>query len=421
MGKKILDSKALYIILSVILAVFLWFYVTSLDGNEDTASIRNIPVTFTGVDTLEERGLMIVSETPTASVTVKAAPLVLAKLTDKTVSLVVDVSRITEASEYTLAYTVVLPNDVNPSQVSFVNGETGNVTFTVARYTSHEVEVRGVYAGTTAEGFLAGNNNEFMFSPGTITVSGQADLVNQVAYAQVTVTGEELTESIAEELPFELIGVSGDVLSDLDVTCSVDAVYTYFPILATAEIPLKINFVAGGGLSESRMRCTLSTNSITVAGSAAAVEAIREEGAITLATLNLADVRDGDVFTYPIPLTDELTNISGVTEVTATISVNSTLSVKQFEVSNISYIGLPDEWKAEIITQVLSVEVRGSASLVSELTEENIRVVADLSEVNMAPGQYTVPATVYLDSVGTVDQIGVVGTDYKIVVTLSRS
>ena len=46
MGKKILDSKILYILISVILSVSLWFYVISLDGNEDEKTIRNIPITF---------------------------------------------------------------------------------------------------------------------------------------------------------------------------------------------------------------------------------------------------------------------------------------------------------------------------------------------------------------------------------------
>lgn len=420
MGKKILDSKLLYALLSIVLAFGLWLYVTSLDGNEQEKPIYNIPVTFVGVDTLEERGLMIVGTLPTASVRVSAAPLVLANLTDKTIQLVVDVSKISEASEYRMAYTVVLPDDVNENQVTFISGGTGNVSFTVARYTSREVEVRGQFVGSAAEGYLPGGRSDFLFSPGKITISGQSELVNQVAYALVTVDGADLTESISGEYPFELIGASGDPLEDLNVTCSVETVYTTFPIMATAEIPLKVNFITGGGVDESKVDCRLSTDSITVAGTTAAVAAIREAGAIPLATLNLANVRDGDVYTWTIPLTDELTNISGVTEVTGTISLSKSLVTKQFETTNINYTGLAEGWKATIVTKVLSVEVRGSEALVEELTEDNLRVTADLSDINLAPGQYSVPATVYIDSVGTADQIGVMGIDYKVVVSLSR-
>ena len=48
MGKKILDSKILYAFLAIVIAIFLWFYVMSIDGNVMPNSIHNIPVTFVG-------------------------------------------------------------------------------------------------------------------------------------------------------------------------------------------------------------------------------------------------------------------------------------------------------------------------------------------------------------------------------------
>ena len=44
--------------------------------------------------------------------------------------------------------------------------------------------------------------------------------------------------------------------------------------------------------------------------------------------------------------------------------------------------------------------------LLDELTEESIRVVADLKDINQAAGKYTVPATIYLDSAGTLSDVG---------------
>lgn len=420
MGKKILESKILYALLSIVLAFGIWIYVTSLEGNEKSETFRNITVTFSGVDTLEARGLMIVGETPMASVTVSAAPTVLAALFEEPITLVVDVSRITEAAEYTMAYTAILPNSVSSSQVTFESGQTGNVRFTVARYLSREVEVQGQFTGSAAEGYLAGSNDDFLFSPDTVTISGQADLVNQVHHILVTVDGEDLTESINGEYSFELIGASGDPLENLNVTCSVETIYATFPILATAEIPLEVSFITGGGVDAEHVDYKLSTDKIIVAGSEADVAAIKEAGAIQLTTLNLANIRDGDVITCAIPLTDELTNLSGVTEVTITISLSKSLEIQQFEVTNINCTGLDDGWEATIVTQALSVEVRGTAALLEELTADNIWATADLSGVNLTSGQQSVPVNVYINSVGTADQIGVLGTDYKIVINLSK-
>ena len=421
MGKKILDSKALYVVLSIAIAVVMWFYVTSMDGNQASKSIRNITITFSGEEQLESNGLMIAGDAPSANITVKAKPAVLAQLTDKTVELVVDVATIERAGDYTLAYTVKLPSNISASQVQIINEGTGNVSFTVAEYRQREIELRGKFEGTTAEGYLAGDQEDFVFSPNKITISGQAELVNQVSYAEVVVTGENLSENVRGDFPYRFIGASGDVIDNLDVECSVATVHTTFPILATADIPLKVDLVEGGGVSLDQVTCTLSQESLTVAGSKTAVEAIQSEGSIVLGTIDLGTVHDGDVITFDIALTDELTNISGVTQVTATLDLDDSLKSKTVEVTNIDCISPPDGWAAKALTQMVEVEVRGSQELLDAVTPDKIRVVADLKDINQAAGQYTVTANVYLDSVGTRDQIDVVGRDYKIVVSLYRA
>lgn len=421
MGKKILDSKALYVVLSIAIAVVMWFYVTSMDGNQASKSIRNITITFSGEEQLESNGLMIAGDAPSANITVKAKPAVLAQLTDKTVELVVDVATIERAGDYTLAYTVKLPSNISASQVQIINEGTGNVSFAVAEYRQREIELRGKFEGTTAEGYLAGDQEDFVFSPNKITISGQAELVNQVSYAEVVVTGENLSENVRGDFPYRFIGASGDVIDNLDVECSVATVHTTFPILATADIPLKVELVAGGGVSLDQVTCTLSQESLTVAGSKTAVEAIQSEGSIVLGTIDLGTVHDGDVITFDIALTDELTNISGVTQVTATLDLDDSLKSKTVEVTNIDCISPPDGWAAKALTQMVEVEVRGSQELLDAVTPDKIRVVADLKDINQAAGQYTVTANVYLDSVGTRDQIDVVGRDYKIVVSLYRA
>lgn len=419
MAKKILDSKALYIFLSLVLAIALWFYVTSQDGNQSTKPIHNIPITFSGLDILEERGLMIIGTTPTASVEVRATPTVLAKLDEKTVSLTVDVSQITEASQYTMAYNASLPADIPQDKAEFVSGATGNVSFTVARYSSRSVEIRGRFAGTVAEGFLAGDSDEFIFAPKTVKISGQSDLVNQVAYVLVTVDGEGLKETVSGAFPYQLIGVNGEPLDGLEVTCSEETIYVTYPILATAEVELKISFVTGGGLSESDLRYTLSTDHITVAGAPEDIAALGDEP-IVLGTVNLASVHDGDELRFDIPLADELRNLSGITEVTTTLDVVPELMMESFEAENISCINVPEGWRAAVVTRVLAVTVRGRAELLDQLSAENIRVVADLKDVNAAAGRVTVAAKIYLDSAGTADQVGVMGTDYKVVIDLAK-
>lgn len=419
MGKKILDSKVLYIVLSVIMSIALWFYVTSLDDNLSTKTIKNIPVSFTGVDILEERNLMITSSTPTASVEVRATPIILSKLNDENIRLTVNVSQITEASEYTLAYTASLPSGVSQSDVEFVSGQTGNVTFTVSRFISRDVEIRGKFVGTVGENSLPGGEEEFIFAPKKITVSGQANLVNQVDHALVIIDGDRLTAPVNGEYSYQLIGVDGNPIDDLDVTCSEEVVYVSYPIWATKKISLDVNFVTGGGVSENTITYSMSTDHIIVAGTKEAVDSITDDS-ITLATINLANVNHGDELWFAIPLADELRNLSNVNEVIVTIDFPLNMSTKTLNITEINWIGLPPGWSASMVTQVLPIEVRGRTHLIEDLTEANIRVVVDLKNITLAAGQYTMPVRIYLDTVGTAEQIGVMGTDYKVVVSIAE-
>ena len=142
---------------------------------------------------------------------------------------------------------------------------------------------------------------------------------------------------------------------------------------------------------------------------------------IVLGTVDLSTVEDGQELNFPIPLADELTNISGVTEVRATISLNKRLVTKTFEAVSIQTANVPEGWEADVVTQVVQVKVRGSQTLMDQLNEENILVIADLEDIKQVAGQYTVPATIRLGSSGTSSEIGVMASDYSVVVNLRPS
>ena len=55
-------NKALYIVLSIVVACALWLYVRNVDNPDRKISISNIPVTFTGEDVLNSNGLMLSRE-----------------------------------------------------------------------------------------------------------------------------------------------------------------------------------------------------------------------------------------------------------------------------------------------------------------------------------------------------------------------
>lgn len=424
MSKKLLDSKFLYVVLSIIISVSLWYYVTTVEGVTDTDTVHNIPVVFEGEDILMENGLMITSENPSVNMKFEGTAATLVKLKqDGAITLSVDVSAITMPGTYTVAYETAY-SGVSKNSFSVVDQSPVNVTITVERYVTSQIEIKGEFTGQLAEGYMfqLDNNNQpkFTFSPQTLTVSGKKSDVDRIAYALVTIGNRELSETIRGEFTYELFGWDGEPLDPgtLDIECSHDTISTTLRVLMYADIPLSVEFVDGGGASlEENVIWEMSVDSIIVAGEAADMESLLARGKLSVGTINLAEIAENETtIVRTIPLAEELTNVDGVTEVVITISisglVSETLEVTEFDIQNI-----PEGYKATVQTKSLNVVVRGTEEELELVSAANLRVVADLTDINLAGGQYTVNAKIYFDGIGNA---GVVGTSYPLAIRLTE-
>lgn len=414
MGKPI-KFKGLYMVLSVLIALVLWSYVGNVANPEETDTIRNLPVTFIGLDTLEARGLMISSGADqTVSLRVTGRRNAVRSLSAETVSVVINVSNITQAGEYTLAYqeSFNLPADVSNSSLVTLERYPNNVTFTVSRLAKREIPIRGTVAGSVAEGYQAG---KFSFAPETIVVRGEESIVNQIEYAQVTLDEEDMTETYTGDLPYTFITFVDeplDATAAKSLVTDVSLVRTTLPVVKLKEVELKINLIPGGGATEKNVKCTIDPPSIMVSGSPDDLEPLKS---ISLGDIDLAKLTGDTTLTYPIPLAAELTNVSGVSEAVVTLELTG-LVTANIETEEIQLINPIEGYTAEAVTKACQVLVRGSGAAVAAVTPAQVLVVADLSNAVAASGTQTIPVKVMVNSSSNV---GVVG-EYSIVVSITK-
>ena len=93
-------------VLSILLAFLLWFYVGNDPNSVDTGTLRNVRVVFSGLEKLEERGLMISEGAEqTVNLQLSARGEVWSRLNQGDTTVVVDVSGITEPGEQSVAIT----------------------------------------------------------------------------------------------------------------------------------------------------------------------------------------------------------------------------------------------------------------------------------------------------------------------------
>ncbi len=410
MGNKIGDSKAFYLVISIIISVTLWFYIVTVENPNGDKTIRSIPITLYGEDVLEDRGLMITGVSPGSfNLNLVGRRNALVRVTAENVTVTLDVSSVMSEGILVLKCKVTLPSTITSGTVSVSGRNDYSVTVTVSKQISKPVEVRGILDGQIAEGYQA---EEFIITPSTVTITGQEDHVRRVAYVLLTVTADNLSESLTGVMGFVPMGFDGQELSGLNVRYSEDTVFATLPIVKVLMLPLSVDIVEGGGATVSNASVTIEPASIVVSGSESLLSTINE---IELGQIHLAEILSTQSFVLPIVLPAEVSNESGISEAIVTVAING-LSSKMYEADRIEVINVPSGFDAKAVTQSLQVWVRGPSEALAHISARQIRAVADLSGSSISAGQFRVPVKVYLDDES---DAGIAGKDYTVVIQVT--
>ena len=402
------EHKLLIAVISLFLAVCMWMYVAP-DGESE---FRNLTVTYLNEASLSDYSLMLdMDEIPTVTITVYGRRSDLLNLDQEDIEVTVDLSRIQEAGEYELEYTVTLPDSSSTTELAVSEYTTESVTVTVVEQVSRTIEVKGIWNGEVAEGnYLA---EQLVMEPSEITISGPQELVDSVSYAQVVLERTNLSESVTEELEYTLVDYNGEPVYSEKITCDVETITTTQPIVLTKELQLTVTYIAGGGATEDDVTTTIEPSSITISGDQTTLDGINS---ISLGTIDLGEVTGTMEYTFSVLIPNDAKNLSEVTEATVTVTVKG-LETADFRIPQTSFemINVPEEFDISFVTQYLQVTVRGTPETVALLQSNNIRVVADLTSVNSV-GQQAVPVTVYIDGYTDVGALG----EYTVYVTVTE-
>lgn len=408
---RVLESKWFYMVVSILLAVVFWSYVRTEQDVEQEFTLRGVPVQVTGENILENQNMTVAGlSQKTVSLRLSCPISVERQLSNRNVSVTVDVSRCSSAQDYELIYTINYPENVNPNNVQVLQRTPQRITVSVEQMYTNTYEIEFIHRGSVAPGYQSGTA---VINPTLVTVSGPEDYVKQVNKVVAVLTQEELSSRFSGDLPLVLLDAEGNILTDLDVKLSATTAYVTLPVVVVKEVPLTVNLIGGGGAAPEDAVCTIEPqDTITVSGS--------EEDLAGLNALNLGDVDLAQIIgtsetrTFQIQLDPRFENVSGISEVQVTIHLKD-LDTKDFQVENIELINTPDAYTAYSATQMRTITLRGDQEALDAISPSQIQIVADLSNI-AAEGSYPVPVRVYLNASGNV---GVVGS-YTIIVNVKR-
>jgi YbbR domain-containing protein len=404
--EKWTDSRLLWTVVSLFLAVIIWVYYGSNFGTEQTTTFYGVEVVYTGETAMRDSLNLIISneEATTVNVTLTGSRRDIARLTSADLKAVVNLSNVTTAGYRTMGYTLSYPSSVNSAGITVKSQTPSTIGLQISKLATKAVEVRGRYDGTVQEGYAI-DSAGMTFDPAYVTLIGPEEELEQVDCAYAVVARDNVSSSFNVTANFSLVNGDGEVLEFEDVTMDADTVSVTVPVNLTKEVALDVSLVEGGGATADNVIKTITPSSITLAGDAATLDSINT---VYIATIDLSDYTTFPSTEYSIVLPNDTENLSGIT--TATVELSFTgLAVQPFVATNISYTNLADGYTAQIYEPTILVNIRAPESVLNLIEANNIRVVADLTDITTSS---KVPVTVYVDGYSEAGAVG----DYAVYV-----
>ncbi len=406
-----MKNKLLSILLAGVIAFGLWLFVITVEQPESEQTYYDIPVVFQNESILAERGLMLVSERPTVTLNLTGTRTHLNELNESNINVIANVASIVTPGTHQLTYTVSYPGSIPQGAITTNTSNPERVTLKVENKLTKKVPVVPEYAGTVAEGLIADKENAVLDYT-HIDVSGPESVLAHITQAKIQVDLEGQTETVVGEYTYTLCDDASEPVDSQWVTTNVEVVNLALTVRLVKEITLTVDVISGGGATQATASIDIQPGTIRVSGSEALLEGL---DTLEIGTVDLGQIPQDQVLTFPIVLPEGIVNETGITEATVEVKFPN-LRTAAFTVTNIQLVNLPEGLEAELVTKQLELTLRGSATALEAVTAENITVTVDLSQAQAGTDRYTVQVTLPAEVSG----IGALGA-YTVTVTLTQT
>ena len=398
-----MKSKILTFLLSVFFAFGLWLYVITVVSPDTTDTIGDIPVTMIGESALEQRNLIITATTSTnVDLTLTGNRSDLVEVNASNITLKADLSRIYDPGIHRLEYSISWPGSVADNAFTVENKYPAYVTITVEKKVTKEIPVEIVWDGAVPSDFMSDKENVLMDYE-NITIKGPSSVVDKISHAEITVDLTDQRESLDQNYRITLCDKDHEPVNAELITVNTQEVNVKLTIHKVKEVPLVVTIVDGGGATSKTATYEILPKSIKVSGTEAALEDLEQ---INLGTIKLADYAEAQMLNFAITLPDGVTNQSNVTEAKVDLQFPG-LITRDFTITGeqIKIINVPEGMEAVLITENLTVTVRGSVTDINRMTIRDITVTVDFADAPVGTSTYKVTVT-FPEAFPTVGALG---------------
>lgn len=253
-------------IISILLAVFLWIYVTNELNPTKEQVLRQIPIETRGLET----GLVVGDMPDNVSLRVQGNQNVMADLTGKSVEVWVDLNGVREGN-------ALVPVQVKlPAGVRLMDISPGKVTVQIERIVEKHVRVKVETTSRPADGY---RQMKPAAKPSQVVIKGPESVLAAVDAAAARVDMQGRTGNVLETVPVQLIDRQGRVVDNPGVAVVPGQVEVFVPVvneLPSKTVPVRVTVTGIPAEGQVVGEVIPEPRTVTVTGRREVLDGIRE-------------------------------------------------------------------------------------------------------------------------------------------------
>ena len=388
LSQKILSKNYIIFIISLVISIAIWTYMSLNASNDTTVTITNIPIQMELSESTHDLGLQIFTgeEQPVASVTVTGNRTILGSVKASDFTVTASANSVTSSGFFTLPVSASKKNPTSNFQIT--NSTPSSVTVMVDYFKESEFPIQDQISFNVEDGYYGAVSMPYT----KVSISGpQSELMKINKVAAVAEVSGTLTESADAEASIVLFDENGNELSTKLLTMNVKTMTVNINVLKEKNVKVETGFTnKPSGLDLSSLT-EIYPSSILLAGPEETLKTIVsvKTEAIDFSTLS-NEKKTFSALAINIP--EKCKNISNNATAKVTLDLSG-LSKKEFDVDTFKVEGLSDGYKAEVTSKSISVIVIGPESELDDLSAEKITAAIDVSGSTLKTGSVEMPVT----------------------------
>lgn len=375
-------QKIIVQIVSLLISIGLWLYVTNTENPIRTVEVSKVPVQLLNANDLSEQGMALVpNQNIYVDLKVEGYSQDVYKVNKDDFSIKIDLDEYAlKVGDNSIPISIV----DTPSNVTVKNTSNLVVTVKIEEFIEKDFKVESKIDVAAKVNYYAAQPE---IEPETVTVSGPQSLVSQVKGLVVLGQEDNVSEDIVKN--YEVVAIDDSGYTVEGVKLSTERVQVTIKVNSGKSVPIKVGTTGNVNYNVNIASMELSQNYVEITGPQKILDSISE---IYTETIDLSRITKNSNMEVDLIFPDGIEKAS-ISYVTVSIEVEEVKeneeneATREFEVEYTTS-GLASGLNMTASSNKVRIVLKGSKSKLDSISLENIVASIDLSSITDA-GQYT--------------------------------